>query len=121
VVSKVREIAESENDRIWVLQYEHDLIYVNSDRLPAIMFTQSPPLEQRAYSDDRIYRLWYDQFVNNRPRVVVNYFTTEFLSSLNEQGIVLSENLQKISAIIASSMDRVDYVLDYPEIYSRRE
>jgi hypothetical protein len=120
VTKKVQEIATNENDRIWLFQWGHDFVYVISNRLPAISFTQSPPLEHVLYSDDSIYRAWHDQFVSNKPKVVVSYFTEGFLEELYQNESV-SENLRRIRVTIVSTMDRVNYELEDPEIYVWRE
>jgi len=108
VAERIDAIAPNQNDRIWLLQYGHDMVYVTSDRLPALTFTQGAGLTQPEYSDDAVFTQWYSQFLTQRPKVVV--FFPEVDTS-NTQA------LQRIRAVVESSMRRVDSGVTDAEIF----
>jgi hypothetical protein len=111
VIKKVQEIARSENDRIWLLQNGNDMVYIMSNRLPAISFTQCVPVNSEGYSDDRIYRAWLEQFMNGKPKIIVLF------PEVDVTGI---EILRMIKATVVSNMDRINPEDETPEIYAWR-
>jgi|WetSurMetagenome_2_1015567.scaffolds.fasta_scaffold11041_4 hypothetical protein len=107
VAQKIQEISKNEDDRIWLFQYGHAMIYVLSNRLPAISYTYVNPLDLPGYSDDRIFNDWLVQFLQNKPKVVV------ISPEVEDLGIVA-----RIRTVIATNMVKVSSESDVPEIYT---
>ena len=110
VAQKIREISKNEGDRIWLFQYGHAMIYILSNRYPAISYTFVNPLDLPGYSDDRIFNDWLVQFQQNKPKVVV------ISPEVEDLGIV-----PKIRTVIAANMIKVSSESDVPEIYKWNE
>ena len=119
VARKVRELTPDSQDRIWVFGFGDD-IYVYSDRLPALAYTDVARLQYVLSPHD--YDTWLSQFMAGKPKVVVSYFTRDWLEANKGQPVLYdsgrnTENLLKITEFITENMTQVPYELDKPEIY----
>jgi hypothetical protein len=108
VAQTIQAISKNTADKIWLLQYGHDMVYVMSNRLPAIPFTQSAPVNNDGYSDERIFSEWLVQFMKNKPKVVVLF---------PEVDVTRTELLRRVDAVVEANMDRVSLGNDAPAIF----
>jgi hypothetical protein len=111
VAQKIQEIVKNKTDRIWLFQYGHDMVYVLSNRMPAISFTQCAPLNSEAGYPDQIkqnYDNWVGQFLKNKPKIVI-------ISAEVESAMLLP----KMETVISTSMYKVSAHGVFPEIYVR--